>query len=110
MKPRKSFAEHLKNQDDIEPIQESLLSKGFAIGQQGRFNSTQSQLKSKVSKVDAAARAAKMSTELEEKLNHFAEVAHHLSDAIILQSELMKNVMNVAVANTRLADDLTKRK
>ncbi len=51
-----------------------------------------------------------MSTDLELKLNHFADAAHHLSDAIILQAEMMKNVMNVAVANTLLADDLTKRK
>jgi hypothetical protein len=110
MKPRKSFAEHLRNQDQTEPLQESLFSKGYAIGQQARFNSTKSQLKSALSRVDTAARAAKMSTDLELKLNHFADAAHHLSDAIILQAEMMKNVMNVAVANTLLADDLTKRK
>ena len=110
MKPRKSFAEHLKTQSEIEPLQESLFSKGFAIGQQGRFNSTKSQLKSTLLRVDTAAKAAKMSADLDDKLNHFADAALHLSNAIILQTELLANVLNVSVANILLADDFTKRK
>lgn len=110
MKKRKSFAEHLKNQSETEPLQESLFSKGYAIGQQGRFNSTKSQLKSTISKVDTAAKAAKMSTDLGEKLNHFADASLYLGDAIILQAEMLSNVMNVSVTNTLLADDFTKRK
>jgi hypothetical protein len=110
MKPRKSFAEHLKNQDKVEHIQESLFSKGFAIGQQGRFNSAKTQLKSALSRVDTAAKAAKMSTDLNEKINHFADATLYLSDAIILQAELLTNVMSVSVANTLLADDFIKRK
>lgn len=110
MKQRKSFAEHLRNQDNIEPLQESLFSKGYAIGQQGRFNSTKSQLKSALSRLDTAAKAAKISTDIDDQLKHFADAALYLSDAIILQAELLTNVMNVSVANTLLADDFTKRK
>ena len=33
----------------------------------------------------------------------------HLSDAMILQAELLANVMNVSVANTLLADGFTKK-
>ena len=52
----------------------------------------------------------KISTDIDDQLKHFADAALYLSDAIILQAELLTNVMNVSVANTLLADDSTKRK
>ena len=109
MKTRKSFAEHLRNQDEIEPLQESLFSKGYAIGQRGRFNSTLSQLKSALSRVDSAAKAAKMSADIDDQLKHFADATLYLSKATIFQSELITNVMNVCVAYSLFAED-AKRK
>ena len=107
MTTRKRFKEYASP----SPLAESsLFSKGFAIGQQARFTSTKAQLKSILQKVQTAARSAKNAEEAETKLNYISEAIIQLSEALETDAELKTNIMNVSVAITLLANDLSQPK
>jgi hypothetical protein len=96
-----------EEQDDKVPLEESnLISKGFALGQGNRHESTKRQLESLVSQIDGICSRAKREDELDEKVNILLDAISKLASAFRLQAELSKNNINVSIASNLLEDDL----
>lgn len=99
------FKTFIREQEQIV-IGEELVQKGFAIGQQARFSSAKATLNSQVARarsdLDAAARIA----ELSDKVDALAKGLQSLAAAIGLQGELLQHIINVAVADVVLSDDV----
>ena len=98
MKPRKSFTEHMRNQDETASIQESLLSKGYAITQNAQHNTANQKITSLASKVASIARDAKQHDVLEIKINKLCDAMITITEIIKTQSQQSTNIKNVVVA------------
>jgi hypothetical protein len=99
MKPRKSFAEHLKTQNEIEPIQESLLSKAYAISQNAQHNSATNIVKSSATKIATLAKEAKIADETNNKLDKLSQAIIELSELLKAQNSQSTAIKNVVVAS-----------
>jgi hypothetical protein len=101
MKPRLSFTEHLENQDKSAPIQESLLSKGYAISQNSQHNSATQKINALTNKIASLSRDAKQEDDTDKKLDK-------LCDAVFAMSELFKtqSLQSTAIKNVLVADAL----
>ena len=106
MKPRKSFAEHLKTQSEIEPLQESLFSKGYAIAQNAQHNSTKQKISTIRSNIHSLTNRIKTEDDINQKIDLLADVANQMMIAVERLSELSTNVKNVVVANALLAENI----
>lgn len=94
-------------EDDKVPLEESsLISKGFALGQGSRHESTKRQLESLVSQIDSICDRAKREDELVDKINILLDAVSKLASVFKLQAELSKNNINVSIATNLLEDDL----
>jgi hypothetical protein len=109
MKIRKSFAEHVRDQNDSAPVQENLLSKGYAISQNAQHNSTKQKISAIRSNVHSIVIHFKNEEDLNKKIDLLADIADQMMVAIERLSELSTNVKNVVVANALLSDDLKNR-
>ncbi len=87
-------------------LNEEAVNKGFVLGQQVRFNSKKSALNSQLSKAKNDLGTAARSADLSEKVDALAEGLQNLATVIGLQVELLQHVMNVAVADVLLSDDV----
>lgn len=105
-------AEDVKDQEDeteIEqhPLEESsLISKGYALGQGNRHETTKRQLESLASQIDSICDRAKREDELEDKINILLDAISKFAGALKLQAELSKNTINVSIATNLLEDDI----
>lgn len=96
-----------EEEDDKVPLEESnLISKGFALGQGNRHETTKRQLESLVSQIDGICSRAKREDELDEKVNILLDAISKLASAFRLQAELSKNNINVSIATNLLEDNL----
>lgn len=102
MKPRKSFAEHLKNQDEIEPIKESLLSKGYAISQNAQHNSATQKISSLASKIASLSHDAKREDDPVKKIDKLCDAVFVMSELFKAQSQQSTNIKNIVVAHALL--------
>jgi|GEM_PF-3029745 len=97
MKRRKSFTEHIKAKD--QTLNESLLSKGYAISQNAKHNTTSTALASKASKMASLASDVITANELEDKINKIADTLIQLSEVLKLQNNQSAAIKNVVVAS-----------
>jgi hypothetical protein len=108
MKPRKSFAEHLKTQGEIEPLQESLFSKGYAIAQNAQHNSATQKINALTSKIATLSHDAKREDEPAKKIDKLCDAIFEMSELFKAQSQQSTSIKNLTVADVLLSDDLTK--
>jgi transcription termination factor Rho len=97
----KRFSHYVK--DDLN--ESSLLSKGFALGQNNRFDSTKRQLDSLVQQVDSLCNKAKLESDTEKKFDILLDSISRLAHCLKLSGDLSKNTINVAVASNLLEVD-----
>lgn len=113
-KPLKTFTSFIKDEEesieqdgDQETLEESnLISKGYALGQSGRHETTKRQLESISNQIEAICNRAKREADLEDKIDTLIDAVSKFAGALKLQAELSKNNINVAVATNLLEDDI----
>ena len=100
--------EEPKEQDgEQETLEESnLISKGYALGQGSRHETTKRQLESLASQIDSICDRAKREDELEGKINILLDAVSKFAGALKLQAELSKSSINVSIATNLLEDDI----
>lgn len=103
---RKRFREFLYEPEQVAPITEELVNKGFAVGQQARFASKRSALHSLISKAQNDLAAVTRSSDQSDKINALAAALEILAGAIDYQADLLNHILNVAVADVLLSDDV----
>ena len=108
MKPRKSFAEHMRNQDETEPLQESLFSKGYAIAQNAQHNATKQKISTIRSNIHSLTSRIKTEDDINQKIDLLADITEQIAITLEKMSELSNNVKNIAVANTLFSEDIAK--
>ncbi len=99
MKPRESFAEHLKTQGEIQPLQESLFSNGYAIAQNAQHNSASQKTTPLTSKVATIARDTKQHDDLESKINNLCDATITMTEIIKTQIQRSTNIKIAVVAS-----------
>ena len=99
MKTRKSFAEHLRNQDETASLQESLLSKGYAVSQNAQHNSATNIVKSSATKIATLAKEAKIADETNNKIDKLSQAIVELSELLRAQNSQSTAIKNVVVAS-----------
>ena len=95
MKKIKSLRSYISN-DNLN--ESSLLAKGFAIGQRGRFFSNKSKLDSKVSALRTNVKSALTSNEPERQLKAILIAFSQLTEIVDAQSEMDTNLMQLVIA------------
>ena len=103
---RKSFKQFLRSKEQPASITEELVNKGFAVGQQARFQSKKTSLKSALSKARSEWSVAIQAGDASKKIDALAVGLQNLADAIELQGELLNHIINVSVANVLMSDDV----
>lgn len=87
-------------------IAEELVNKGFALGQQARFGSKKATLNAQIARAQSDLDAAARIADLSDKVDALAKGLQSLAAAIGLQGELLQHIINVAVADVVLSDDI----
>lgn len=113
-KPLKTFTSFIEDEEepieqdgDQETLEESnLISKGFALGQGSRHESTKRQAESLSSQIEAICNRAKRESDLEDKIDILIDAVSKFAGALKLQAELSKNNINVSIATNLLEDDI----
>lgn len=108
MKPRKSFAEHIRNQGEKEPIQESLFSKGYAVAQNAQHNSATQKISSLASKIASLANDAKREDDPVRKIDKLSDAVFVMSELFKTQSQQSTSIKNVVVAHALLSENSKK--
>lgn len=106
MKRLKSFSEHHQAPAQLDPLEESFLSKGYAISQNAQHNSTKQKISTIRSNVHSLTNRIKTEDDINLKLDLLADVANQMIGAIERLGELSTSVKNVVVANTLLAENI----
>ncbi len=94
MKRIKSLRQHLSNCE----LNESLIQKGFAISQRGRFLTKKGSLESKLSNLKSGLKSAQMSSNPELQIKALLTAFIIFADVIDDQSEMLTNIQNLVVA------------
>ncbi len=97
MKQIKSLKQYLHSSKLEES---SLLAKGFAVGQRGRFYSNKTKLDSKLSTLKNSMKSAQMSSDQEQQLKAVISAFIQLADIIDTRSDMEANLMNLVIALT----------
>ena len=113
-KPLKTFTRFIEDEEepnekdnDQETLEESnLISKGYALGQGSRHETTKRQLESLANQIDSICDRAKREDELEDKIDILLDAISKFAGALKLQAELSKNTINVSIATNLLEDDI----
>jgi primosomal protein N'' len=99
MKRFKSFSEHQRSPAQVDPLEESFFSKGYAISQNAQHNSASQKIASLTSKVASLARDAKQHDEFEIKINKLCDAVIAMTEIIKTQSQQSTSIKNVVVAS-----------
>ncbi len=78
----------------------SLIAKGFAIGQRGRFYSNKSKLDSKISNLKNSMKSGQLNSDQEQQLKAVITGFIQLADIIDTRSDMEANLMNLVIALT----------
>jgi hypothetical protein len=108
MSKTKRFTQYLSESEGSQSLDESLILKGFAVGTKSRFNGSYSRLTSQISKVQYALSAVKAASETKDKISALTSALSHLVELHQIQAELLVPIMNLLVANSLFAEDLSK--
>lgn len=101
----KSFRDFKKI--DREDIQEaSLLGKGFALGQQSRATAVKQRIEGIDNQIQSTINSARSADDLSKKIDYLLQTISLLSKSIRAENEFSTHIMNVAVADALLSDDL----
>lgn len=106
MKRLKSFSEHQRSPAQVAPLEESFLSKGYAISQNSQHNSTKQKISTIRSNTHSLTSRIKTEDDINLKIDLLADVANQMMVAIERLGELSTNVKNVVVANALLAENI----
>lgn len=108
MTKTKRFIQYLSENGGPTSLDESLILKGLALGTKNRFNGSYSRLGSQISKVQSALNAAKYAPEVKDKINALTVALSNLVEIHQIQADLLVPIMNLLVANSLFAEDLSK--
>jgi cob(I)alamin adenosyltransferase len=108
MKSRKSFAEHLRNQGEKEPIQETLFSKGYAIAQNAQHNAATQKINSLAGRIASLANDAKREDDPLRKIDKLSDAVFVMSELFKTQSQQSTSVKNVVVAHALFSENSKK--
>ena len=108
MKRLKSFSEHQRSQPQLDPLEESFFSKGYAISQNAQHNSASQKIISFASKVASIARDAKQQEDLKIKIDKLCDAMIAMTEIIKTQSQQSTNIKNVVVASALFVQTIKK--
>ena len=94
MKRIKSLRQHLSQCE----LKESLIQKGFAIGQRSRFLSKKGSLESKLSNLKSGLKSVQLNGTPEQQIKSLLTAFIILADVIDDQTEMLTNIQNLVVA------------
>lgn len=97
MKQVKSLKQYIQSSQLEEA---SLLAKGFAIGQRGRFYSNKTKLDSRIATLKNSMKSVQMGSDQEQQLKAVISAFIQLADIIDTRSEMEANLMNLVIALT----------
>ena len=106
MKRLKSFSEHQRSPGQLDPLEESFFSKGYAISQNAQHNATKQKISTIRTNIHSSAIRIKAEEDINLKIDLLADVANQMMVAIERLGELSTNVKNVVVANALLAENI----
>jgi isopentenyl phosphate kinase len=106
MKRFKSYSKHQRSPTQLDPLEESFFSKGYAVSQNGQHNATKQKISTIRSNIHSITNRIKTEGDLHQKIDLLADVADQMMVAIERLSELSTNVKNVVVANALLAENI----
>jgi hypothetical protein len=106
MKRLKSFSEHHRSPAQLDPLEESFLSKGYAISQNAQHNSTKQKISTIRSNIHSLTTRIRTEDDINQKINLLSDIADQMMVAIERLSELSTNVKNIVVANALLAENI----
>lgn len=91
MKRIRSLRQHLSQCE----LQESLIQKGFAIGQRSKFLSKKSSLESKLSNLKSGLKSIQLNGTPEQQIKSLLTAFVILADVIDDQTEMLTNIQNL---------------
>ena len=94
MKRIKSLREHLSS---TQLDENSLIQKGFAIGQRSRFLSKKNSLESKLSNLKSGLKSVQLNGNTEQQIKSLLTAFILLADILDDQAEMQTNIQNVVV-------------
>jgi hypothetical protein len=103
---RPSFKDYLHN--SIEPISESLVGKGFAIGQSRAHASNKSKLQSVLSRIQSNAKKGQSEDDENERFELLFTLFFDLAAAMKIAAELSTNTINVSTAGVLDTESIKK--
>jgi hypothetical protein len=108
MKPRKSFAEHISDNRPESKIDESLVGKGFAIGQNRQHAANKTKLLSALSQIQNDCRQGVREDDQNKKIDLIFQVAFEFAGAMKIYAEMSASTNNISTTGVLDAENIQK--
>ena len=103
-----SLKEYIQETEQ-EPISESLIGKGFAIGQQRKHAANKTKLQSVASRIQSTAKKGISEDDPDKRSELLFSLFIDLASALKIASEMSANAVNVSTAGVLFAESVQKQ-